>query len=52
MAMLVELTTEADEKSFVIVLQHGGNEVMIIHVMAKSEMCTQSFTFASQRKHA
>ena len=26
-AMLVELTTEANEESFVIVLQHGGNDV-------------------------
>ena len=26
-AMLVELTIEADEESFVIVLQHGGNDV-------------------------
>ena len=26
-AMLVELTIEANEESFVIVLQHGGNNV-------------------------
>ena len=26
-AMLVELTIEANEESFVIVLQHGGNDV-------------------------
>ena len=26
-AMLDELTIEADEESFVIVLQHGGNDV-------------------------
>ena len=26
-AMLVELTIEADEESFVIVIQHGGNDI-------------------------
>ena len=26
-AMLVELTIEANEESFVIILQHGGNDV-------------------------
>ena len=26
-AMLVELTIEANKESFVIVLQHGGNDV-------------------------
>ena len=26
-AMLVQLTIEANEESFVIVLQHGGNDV-------------------------
>ena len=28
-AMLDELTVEANEESFVIVLQHGGNDVVI-----------------------
>ena len=27
-AMLVELTIEANEESFVIVLQHGGNDII------------------------
>ena len=28
-AMLDELTTEANEESFVLVLQHGGNDVSL-----------------------
>ena len=35
--MLVELTTEANEESFVIVHQHGGNDVI----------CKSRFQFAA-----
>ena len=38
--MLVELTTEANEESFVIILQHGGNDVT-----CKSSICSAFFNF-------
>ena len=43
-AMLDELTIEADEESFVIILQHGGNDKMcersikLAHVYTCSEL--------------
>ena len=39
-AMLVELTTEANEESFVIILQHGGNDVT-----CKSSICSAFILF-------
>ena len=37
-AMLLELTIEADEESFVIVLQHGSNDVTCKRSIGLAEM--------------
>ena len=36
-AMLDELTIEANEESFVIILQHGGNDVTLKQPIANEE---------------
>ena len=36
--MLVEVTIEANEESFVIVLQHGGNDVHANNLLIKSRI--------------